>query len=359
MVMDMRHLRGEDTASDAPETVDAVEAERDLGLVDWIEACVDASDPAEKARFITQLRLCVPSCEGVSLLRGMVSSAGGTRALIAAQVLGHHRPWLSTTAGVRQHLALARASQEPAVMAALVWGLRHRDEAAEFVVHTDYAVAREAALATPVSRRTLSPILAGLRAGIRPEVERILLHKLHQIHPSLVRYLVDLLVEGSWGEEALRGLFASLPQMALFEIFLDTRDPVVWSLTDAESARFWQGLVRLTSDVLVAGPGYELLRHLLSRSGDDEAFARRHGSFLRDAVRRADVNLGVDLVGHVERLTFGASEEKVARLAQSLVDLSARLDGAAVDKVHTLFEEWKSRSADLKLKIYHLEQGIG
>jgi len=27
--------------------------------------------------------------------------------------------------------------------------------------------------------------------------------------------------------------------------------------------------------------------------------------------------------------------------------------------VHTLLEQWKSRSADLKLKIYHLEQGIG
>ena len=356
MVMDMRHVRDEEAASDSPE---AVEAEREPGLVDWIEACIDASGPADKARFITQLRLCVPSEEGIALLRDLVSSAGGARALLAAQVLGHHRTWLSTAAGVKQHLALTRENESSALVTALVWGLRQRDEAAEFIVHTDNAVAREAALATPVSRRTLSPILAGLRAGIRPEVERILLHKLNQIHPSLVRYLVDLLVEGSWGEEALRGLFASLPQMVLFELFLDTRHPAAWALADAESARFWQRLVRLASDVLVAGPGYELLRHLLSRSGDDEAFARCHGSFLRDAVRRADVNSGADLVGHVERLTFGASEEKVARLAQLLVDLSARLDGAAVDKVQTLLEEWKSRSADLKLKIYHLEQGIG
>ena len=359
MVMDMRHLRDQEAASDASETVDVAEVEREPGLMDWVEACVKASDPAVKARLITQLRLCVPSDEGISLLRDMVSSAGGARALIAAQVLGHHRPWLSTAAGVRQHLALAHESEALAVVAALVWGLRQRDEVAEFIVHTDYAVAREAALATPVSRRTLSPILAGLRAGIRPEVERILLHKLHQIHPSLVRYLVDLLVEGSWGEEALRGLFASLPQIALFELFLDTRHPAVWALADAESARFWQRLVRLASDVLVAEPGCELLRHLLSRSGDDEAFARLHNSFLRDVVRRADVNSGADLVGHVERLTFGASEEKVARLAQSLVDLRARLDGAAVDKVNILLEDWKSRSADLKLKIYHLEQGIG
>ncbi|MEC7228213.1 MAG: hypothetical protein VXW00_15170, partial [Candidatus Latescibacterota bacterium] len=223
--MDIRHLRDEEAASDNSE---AVEAEQEPGLVDWIEACVDASDPADRARFITQLRLCVPSEEGIALLRDLVSSAGGARALLAAQVLGHHRALLSTAAGVKQHLALAREHEASAVVAALVWGLRQRDEAAEFIVHTDNAVAREAALATPVSRRTLSPILAGLRAGIRPEVERILLHKLHQIHPSLVRYLVDLLVEGSWGEEALRGLFASLPQMALFELFLDTRHPAAW-----------------------------------------------------------------------------------------------------------------------------------
>lgn len=359
MVMDIRHLRDEQIESDDTDAVNEVEAEQVPGLVDWIEECVAASDPADKARLITQLRLCVPSDEGIGLLRDLVSSAGGARALLAAQVLGHHRSWLSTAAGVRLHLAQARESGECAVVAALVWGLRQRDEAADFIMHTDYAVAREAALATPVSRRTLSPILAGLRAGIRPEVERILLHKLHQIHPSLVRYLVDLLVEGSWGEEALRGLFASLPQMALFELFLDTRHPAAWALGNTEGVRFWQRLVRLASSVLISSPGCELLRHLLSRSGDDEAFARRHGSFLRDAVRRADVDSGADLVGHVERLTFGASEEKVARLAQSLVDLSARLDGAAVDKVHTLLEQWKGRSADLKLKIYHLEQGIG
>ena len=356
MVMDIRHLRDEEAASDSPE---AVEAEQESGLVDWIEACIDASGPADKARFITQLRLCVPSEEGIALLRDLVSSAGGARAALLPRCLGIIERGCRLLPALSNIWPPARENEASAVVAALVWGLRQRDEAAEFIVHTDNAVAREAALATPVSRRTLSPILAGLRAGIRPEVERILLHKLHQIHPSLVRYLVDLLVEGSWGEEALRGLFASLPQMALFELFLDTRHPAAWALVDTESTRFWQRLVRLASDVLVAGPGRELLRHLLSRSGDDEAFARRHGSFLRDAVRRADANSGADLVGHVERLTFGASEEKVARLAQSLVDLSTRLDGAAVDKVHTLLEQWKSRSADLKLKIYHLEQGIG
>ena len=73
MVMDIRHLRDEEAASDSPE---AVEAEQESGLVDWIEACIDASGPADKARFITQLRLCVPSEEGIALLRDLVSSAG-------------------------------------------------------------------------------------------------------------------------------------------------------------------------------------------------------------------------------------------------------------------------------------------
>jgi hypothetical protein len=355
MVMDIRDLRDEEAELDGVEEVE----EQTPGLLEWLDACATTSDPSERARLITQLRLCVPSEEGLSLLREVVASGGRAQALLAAQVLGHHRPWLSTPAGVRQQVALAQGASDPSVVAALVWGLRQRDEAAEFIVHSDSAVAREAALAAPVSRRTLSPILAGLRAGIRPEVERILLHKLHQIHPSLVRYLVDLLVEGSWGEEALRGLFASLPQMSLFELFVDSHHPASWAVGDAEGALLWQRMVRLASSALVDRPGSELLRHLLSRSGDDEAFARRHGAFLRDAVRRADVDLGADLVGHVERLTFGASEDKVARLAQSLVDLSARLDGAAVDKMHSLLEEWKRRSADLKLKIYHLEQGIG
>ena len=78
MVMDIRHLRDEEAASDSPE---AVEAEQEPGLVDWIEACIDASGPADKARFITQLRLCVPSEEGIALLRDLVSSAGGARAV--------------------------------------------------------------------------------------------------------------------------------------------------------------------------------------------------------------------------------------------------------------------------------------
>ncbi len=357
MVMDIRHLRDELAGRDSGEDMLSAVHEQTPGLMDWLVECAAASDPASQARLVAQLRLCVPSDEGIALLREAVG-AGEVRSLLAAQALGHHRPWLDAAAGVRQHVALARSCTDSAVVAALVWGLRQRDEAAEFIAHSDPAVAREAALATPVSRRTLSPILAGLRAGIRPEVERILLHKLHQIHPSLVRYLVDLLVEGSWSEEALRCLFASLPQMSLFELFLDTRQPASWALGDAEGARLWQRLVRLVTSVLVERPGCELLRHLLSRSGDDEAFARRHSAMLRDAVRRADADAGADLVGHLERLTFGASEDKVARLAQSLVDLSARLDGAAVNKVHSLLEQWKSLSADIKINIYNLEQVI-
>jgi len=356
MVMDIRHLLAVDDAQ--AEKVDDIK-EVAPGLGEWLYECVEASDFAAQARALLQLRLSVPSEEGIELLRAIVADVADVRRLLAAQMLGHHRIWLATAAGVRRQVVLAREEEDSVVAAALVWGLHQCDEAAEFIGHADSQVAREAVLATPISRRTLSPILAALRAENRPEVERILLHKMHQIHPSLVRYLVDLLAEGSWGDEALRSLFASLPQMPLFELFLDGRQPAAWALGDAERSRFWQRLVRLVSSVLVECPGNELMRYLLSRSGDDESFARRHAQLLRAAVQRADADLGAVLVGHVERLTFGASEDKVVRLAQALVDLSVRLDGDAANKVNSLLEEWKSRSADLKLKIYHLEQGIG
>ena len=98
----------------------------------------------------------MPSDEGVSLLRDMVSSAGGARADSSS---GAWTPSTVVIDGCRcsaTFSVLAHESEALAVVAALVWGLRQRDEAAEFIVHTDYAVAREAALATPVSRRTLS-----------------------------------------------------------------------------------------------------------------------------------------------------------------------------------------------------------
>lgn len=357
MVMDIRHLL--ENVAQAEEKEEKIVEPVAPGLAEWLAECLQASDATEQARTLLQLRLSVPSEEGIELLRRIVADTTDARRLLAAQMLGHHRIWLATATGVRHHVALARDETDSAVAAALVWGLHQCDEAAEFIGHADAHVAREAALATPISRRTLSPILAAFRAEGRPEVERILLHKMQQIHPSLVRYLVDLLVEGSWGDQALRGLFASLPQMPLFELFLDGRQPAAWAQGDAERARFWQRLVRLVSAVLVECPGTELMRYMLSRSGDDESFARRHAQLLRSAVQRADADLGAALVGHVERLTFGASEDKVIRLAQSLVDLSVRLDGEAASKVNSLLEEWKSRSADLKLKIYHLEQGIG
>ena len=85
---------------------------------------------------------------------------------------------------------------------------------------------------------------------------------------------------------------------------------------------------------------------------------RRHARFLQRTVQRTDSSLGADLIGHLERLTFRASEDKVARLAQLLVGLSGQLDGEAGHRATQLLEDWKGRSAALKLKIYHLEQGI-
>ncbi len=356
MVMDIRHQHL--AAKPKVGVVQPVKEEVAPGLGDWLAECLAAGDAAAQARHLVQLRMSVPSDEGLQLLRQIVEDQNDARRLLAAQTLGHHRSWLSSATGVRSQLTLARSEADVEVVVALVWGLRQCDEAGKFVGHNEVRVACEAALGTPISRHTLAPILAALCQGAQPEVERILLHKIRQMHPSLVRYLVDLLLEGSWGDEALRGLVASLPQLPLFELFLETRPPAAWSLGDADRSRSWQRLARLVSDVLQQQPGNELLRHLLSRMSDDESFARKHAPFLRAAVQQTDAAMGADLVGHVERLTFRASEDKVARLAQLLVDLSHRLEGEAAAQVHALLEEWKSRSSDLKLKIYHLEQGI-
>ena len=68
--------------------------------------------------------------------------------------------------------------------------------------------------------------------------------------------------------------------------------------------------------------------------------------------------VGPDLLKHIERLTNHASEEKIARLAQMLVDLGNRLSGTAGEQAAELLESWKHRSAALKLKIYHMQQGL-
>lgn len=360
MVLDIRQLRfdepGEADPAPAPEAIGP-----DLG--DLVGAVAHAPSPAAQARSVEQLRRLIPSAEGAELLWDLVAEKDEPRRLAAAQVLGYHRQWLASRSRLRQALDLIRREQQPAVAASLVWALRQRVEVAEFLLHDEASVAREAALGLPVGRQTLSSLVQVLLpgAGSRPEVERILLAKLRSIHPSLVRYLIDLLIERGVDEDDARlvPLVAALPQVPLFETFFDARRSPDWEDRDdvARRSRAWQAVARIARQTLEHSPSFELVRQLLTRSGDDPAFARRHARFLRVAMGRADDRLSSDLVSHFERLTFGATEDKVERLAQLLVDLSGRLDGTAGAEAASLLESWKSRSADLRLKIYHMEQG--
>ena len=350
MVLDIRHINKES----AP-VVATLPLGPDLG--ELLQAATSAR-PGEQARAVEELRLLVPSPAGLQRLLDIAEDRADHRRLPAIQMLGYHRSWLASAKAMRRVVGLARNEPDPDVVVALVWSLRQCDEAAEFLAHKECAVAREAALGVPISRQTLVPITAVLAAGVAVGVESVLLGKLHSIHPSLVRYIVDLLLDLRTGENLLRTLLAGLPQLPLFELFVEAGQTTPRVLAEAEQARVWQRMARIAAQILQEAPSTELMRHLLSKSGEDESFARRHARFLQRTVQRTDSSLGADLIGHLERLTFRASEDKVARLAQLLVGLSEQLDGEAGQRATLLLEDWKSRSAALKLKIYHLEQGI-
>ncbi|MEE3258609.1 MAG: hypothetical protein VX293_05330 [Candidatus Latescibacterota bacterium] len=348
--MDIRNLREE-----AAPVAEVPPSGPDLDQL--LELATNAR-PGEQARAIGQLRLLVPSATGLERLLEIVEDPKDGRRLPAIQMLGYHRPWLASAKAMRRMVGLTHKERDPDLAAALVWTLRQCDEAAEFLVREERAVAREAALGTPISRQTLAAITAALAAGLPADIAAVLLSKFRGMHPALVRYVVDLLFELQPGDHLLRKLLAGLPQLPLFELFVEAGQTAPRVLAEAEQARIWQRMARIAAQFLQDEPSTELMCHLLSKSGEDESFARRHARFLQRTMQRTDSSLGADLIGHLERLTFRASEDKVARLAQLLVGLSEQLDGAAGHRAALLLEDWKGRSAALKLKIYHLEQGI-
>jgi hypothetical protein len=156
---------------------------------------------------------------------------------------------------------------------------------------------------------------------------------------------------------------ASLPQLPLFELFIERKGMPQWNPKQREGretdqARNWHQLASLAEKELLRAPGAELIRHLIGQSARDDAFARRHVSFLRSAVKNTDTLFGSELLGDLERLSRAASEDRMARMARMLLELSHKLDAGIGDRVDALLEEWKSKSPDLKLKIYHMQQGL-
>ena len=326
MVLDIRDLREE--AAPVVET----------SLDQWLQG-----EPDQPHRLVL-------SADDLEQLLAIAEDSGASRRLAAIDILSHHRSWLASLRMLRRIVRLARQEHAPRPAAALVQALRQCDEVAQFLTSNERAVVREAAQGVPISRQTLAPITAALTAGLPADVAAVLFDKIRRIHPSMVPYAIDCLLKCGPSESLLRAFLAHVPQIPLFAFFVEA------GLASGTSV--WQQAARVATEVLQAAPSAKLLRHLLSKCGEDAAFARTHARFLRGIAQRADTSLDADLIGHFERLSTGASEDKVARLAPLLVGFSGRLDGQAGQQAAALLENWKSRSASLKLKIYHLEQGI-
>jgi len=332
-------------------------------LDELLTRAAEGDDAADRAEAVACLRSLVPSPEGVERLGDILESADDSRRVVAAQVLGHHRQWLAQTSGLARLVGWARAERDPEVGAALVWGLRNRDAAQEFLLHPILGMAREAAMGVPVAESTIEALVQALVVGRSPDIDRILGDKLRAVRSSLVPAVVDLLLEqmGGAGSQEITAVVAHLPQVPLFRVFIQGQGAPQWrpDQTAAESrrARNWHQLAALVESVLLAGPDPELVRHLVSHTARDEAFARRHAAFL-EAAGKSGAAFSPELLHDLSRLTATASNDKLGRLAELLVELSGRLDGDSARRAQALLEDWKARSPDLKLRIYHLQQGV-
>jgi hypothetical protein len=354
MVLDIRQV------DDEPQQAVSEEVESTPQLEDLLTAAAEGETLAQRAGAVEQLRHLVPGTSGTKLLWSVMDQPGDSRRLVVAQLLGYHRRWISSAPAIERLLATIRSESDTEVAGALVWGLRQKDEIQEFLFRDQPAVAREAALGLPINSATMGSLISYLFAGQENENRRILLEKLRTVDPRLVKELVCLILEEDVSESAedtLHALFQELPQVPLFNVVIEGNGPER-ALDHPERDRAWRRLVRTCEQVLEASPGPELLRFLFDRSSEEERFARRHARFVDAVLLRADRFVGPDFLKHIERLTNHASEEKIARLAQLLVDLGNRLSGSAGEQAAELLESWKHRSAALKLKIYHMQQGL-
>lgn len=367
MVLDTRFLDTSEQSWPASEadSVGATLAPA-AGLDQLLQQVVEASGAAEYTALVQQLRQTIPSAEGLNLLWEIAATPADPRRHAAVLMLGHHREWLTSKSRVRSLIELIFAEKDAGINAMLVWCLRQQDEVARFVNHEEGGVAREAALGVPLGKKTLPIVLDALLCSVHPhgEVGRVLLHKLRGLHPSLVRCAIDHLLAGvdPEHEHRLPAILECLPQLPLFQILIEERELPAWDphrKGDAQRVQIWQQLVAGTQKVLMATPGHELARYLLTRSAEDEVFARRHVRLIRAAVRHGQGREGDGLVDHFERLTQRATEDKVARLAQILVELAERLEGEPGKRARSLLEEWKNRSIGLRLRIYQMENGLG
>ncbi len=335
-----------------------------VALEDLLNAAVDGESLQVRSAAVAQLRALVPGDEGIELLCQVVETLDDPRRNTAAQILGHHRQWLGSKPGLERAVAWLRLEVDLEVATSLAWALRHKDVLAEFLLHPSSGVAREAALGLPVTAKTLPALVRVLLMGRSPDVDRILSEKLSAIHNNQAMSVAQLLLdwEGEVGEEELNAAIACLPQVPLFVEFVEQAGQADWRPAQtpaaADRARSRHRITQLIERSLLRSPSGELVRHMINRIGQDDGFARRHTSFLRAAATNTDAVFGAELVDDLARLTIGASEEKLARMAQMLMELSHKLDVGSKPQAQALIEQWMTTSPNLKLKIYHMQQGI-
>ena len=370
MVLDAREFdsTGSDPPAEAPKTVESAKEPTAVAAEHKLESLIELASTAqhmrERTEAICALRLLVPGKKGIDLLCSIVESETDARRLVAAQMLGHHRHWLSSKSAIDRVVRWAMAEKDPEVGAALVWILRGNDEVEAFLLHGMIGMAREAALGLPLKTSTLPAMVRTLSVGRSPDIDRVLLEKLSGIGVELVPQVIDLVfqMEAFPEEEDLLPLFAALPQAPLFEMFIAGVGTPEWdsSQSDKEAARVvaWHRVARVAERTLRNSPDAELVRYLVNRSARDDTFARRHASFLKAAAMNTDALFGPEIIEDLERLTVDASEERLLRMAEMLMDLAAKLEERSGSQAEALLQEWKEKSPNLKLKIYHLEQGL-
>lgn len=379
MVMDIRNLRDDESgekpmepavdslpAGQAP--ADQLAAEQPAEPVDLLELLTRLAEGegADQARAVEELRILVPSAEGIERLCAIVEDAADVRRVPALQVLGYHRQWLSSRSQLDRVMVWARVEEDPEAAAAMTWLLRGRDVLQEFLLHPIAAVAREAALGVPLGAVTLDAALDALLVGRGPDIDRILTQRLGGMHPSLTEPAVEHLlnVADHVTDEALRHVLTTLSQEPLFEQLVEGRSRPAWTAEpDSEATaqlQRWHHVARLASQILMASPSAELVRYLVNRSAADDTFARRHASFLKAAMENTQDAFGLEVIDDLERLTVHASDDRLERMARLLMDLSDKIAGGeSQSQVSDLLEKWKQRSPELKLKIFHLQQGLG
>jgi hypothetical protein len=371
MVMDIRHLRGnDDEPCDGPAdahaaVVGAAQPAEEVDLVQLVTQLAAGQDH-EQARAAEDLRVLVPSDEGIEQLCAIVEDAADERRVPALHVLGFHREWLSSRSQRERVLVWLRVEEDPEAARAMIWMLRGREVLQEFLLHPMPGVAREAALGVPVTEATLEALLDALLVGRGPDIDRILTQRLTGLHVSLAAPAVQRLLDvaGNVTGEALEQVLSLLPQQPLFDLLVEGRSRPAWTADpteeDTERLQRWHHVARLASRRLMQSPSGELVRYLVNRSAADETFARRHGAFLRAAMNNTRDAIGSEMLDDLERLTVNATDDRVERMARLLMDLSDKIAGGeAHSHVADLIEKWKSRSPELKLKIFHLQQGLG